>query len=237
MGKRLKQQVRGRATPRYVVPDHIAKVKVQLPPTSEELIGEVIDIVDDPARRGLAIKVKTSKGIFYFPAVEGISVGREIKINTTEPKLGNVLALKDIPDGSYITFLEKTRFDGGKFLRSPGAYAILLSKDDRFAYVKMPSRKVVPFPLDARAMLGVIAGGGFKDKPLLKAGHAYYKMRRLHRIWPRNRGVKMSPYDHPHGGKQHHVGKPTTVARNAPPGQKVGHIAARQTGRRKSGGK
>ncbi|HEX59688.1 MAG TPA: 50S ribosomal protein L2, partial [Methanomicrobia archaeon] len=30
-----------------------------------------------------------------------------------------------------------------------------------------------------------------------------------------------------------HVGRPKTVARGAPPGRKVGSIAARRTGRRK----
>ena len=42
----------------------------------------------------------------------------------------------------------------------------------------------------------------------------------------------MNPASHPHGGGRH-VGRPTTVARNTPPGRKVGHIAARRTGRRK----
>ena len=48
-----------------------------------------------------------------------------------------------------------------------------------------------------------------------------------------NRGVKMNPVDHPFGGKQHHKGKSSMTSRNAPPGRKVGHIAASRTGRRK----
>jgi len=44
----------------------------------------------------------------------------------------------------------------------------------------------------------------------------------------------MNPVDHPFGGGSHqHVGKPKTVARNSPPGKKVGSFAARRTGRRK----
>ena len=42
----------------------------------------------------------------------------------------------------------------------------------------------------------------------------------------------MSPFDHPFGGKQHHEGKPTTVSKHAPPGAKVGHLSAKQTGRK-----
>jgi hypothetical protein len=47
--------------------------------------------------------------------------------------------------------------------------------------------------------------------------------------WPRTRGVAMNPVDHPHGGGNHqHIGKASTIARGAVPGQKVGLIAARR---------
>lgn len=43
--------------------------------------------------------------------------------------------------------------------------------------------------------------------------------------------VAMNPVDHPHGGGNHqHIGKASTIARNAVPGQKAGLIAARRTG-------
>ena len=39
----------------------------------------------------------------------------------------------------------------------------------------------------------------------------------------------MNPVDHPHGGGNHqHIGKASTVSRQAVPGQKVGLIAARR---------
>jgi large subunit ribosomal protein L8e len=42
----------------------------------------------------------------------------------------------------------------------------------------------------------------------------------------------MNPVEHPHGGGNHqHIGHASTVSRWAPPGQKVGLIAARRTGR------
>ena len=47
--------------------------------------------------------------------------------------------------------------------------------------------------------------------------------------WPRTRGVAMNPVDHPHGGGNHqHIGKASTISRQAVPGQKVGLIAARR---------
>ena len=57
-------------------------------------------------------------------------------------------------------------------------------------------------------------------------------------MFPVVRGVCMNPVDHPHGGGNHqHVGKPTTVARKASPGRKVGLIAARRTGLLRGGNK
>ena len=68
----------------------------------------------------------------------------------------------------------------------------------------------------------MIAGGGRTDKPILKAGRVFHKIRRLKKKWPKVRGVAMNPVDHPHGGgNQQHIGHPSTVSRFAPPGQKV----------------
>ena len=92
------------------------------------------------------------------------------------------------------------------------------------------SKKTVPST--CRAMVGIVAGGGRLDKPLLKAGRAYHKYKVKRNCWPKVRGVAMNPVEHPHGGGNHqHIGHASTVCRSAPPGQKVGLIAARRTGR------
>uniref|UniRef100_A0A2K6F3Z9 Large ribosomal subunit protein uL2 n=1 Tax=Propithecus coquereli TaxID=379532 RepID=A0A2K6F3Z9_PROCO len=83
-----------------------------------------------------------------------------------------------------------------------------------------------------RAVVGVVAGGGRIDKPILKAGRAYHKYKAKRNCWPRVRGVAMNPVEHPFGGGNHqHIGKPSTIRRDAPAGRKVGLIAARRTGR------
>jgi large subunit ribosomal protein L8e len=85
-------------------------------------------------------------------------------------------------------------------------------------------------------MVGIIAGGGRIEKPIMKAGRAYWKYKSKRNCWPKVRGVAMNPVDHPHGGGNHqHIGHPSTVRRDAPPGQKVGLIAARRTGRIRGG--
>ena len=97
----------------------------------------------------------------------------------------------------------------------------------------LPSRHTISLSNECRAQLGVVAGGGIKEQVIVKAGKSHYMMHTLNRMWPHNRGVKMNPVDHPFGGKQHHKGKSSMTSRNAPPGRKVGHIAASRTGRRK----
>lgn len=65
-----------------------------------------------------------------------------------------------------------------------------------------------------------------------QAGRAFHKYRVKRNEWPKVRGVAMNPVEHPHGGGNHqHIGHPSTVKRHAVPGQKVGLIAARRTGR------
>ena len=49
-------------------------------------------------------------------------------------------------------------------------------------------------------MVGIVAGGGRMDKPMLKAGNAFHKYKAKRNSWPKVRGVAMNPVDHPHGG-------------------------------------
>jgi large subunit ribosomal protein L8e len=98
--------------------------------------------------------------------------------------------------------------------------------------IKLPSGAKKIVPSGCRAMIGQVAGGGRTEKPMLKAGNAYHKYRVKRNSWPKVRGVAMNPVEHPHGGGNHqHIGHASTVRRDAPPGQKVGLIAARRTGR------
>ncbi len=240
MGKRLKQQRRGKGTPRYRAPSHRAKVDVSFRVYDDEekagsLKGEIVEFIDDPFHHAPLMRVQLDNNEeVTLIAPEGVALHNVIEMGAqARLTLGGVYPLYKIPDGSYIYNIEKVPGDGGKFVRSPGSYAIVVSKEEDKVLVKLPSRSIVAFPPESRAQLGVVAGGGWKEKPLVKAGNAFYKYKARNRLWPKVRGVHMSAYNHPHGGKQHHEGKPTTVSRNAPPGAKVGHIAARSTGRKK----
>ena len=80
-------------------------------------------------------------------------------------------------------------------------------------------------------MIGIVGGGGRNEKPVLKAGRKFWMCKAKRKMFPVVGAVNMNPADHPHGGGNHkHLGKPSTVSRNTPPGRKVGLIAARRTG-------
>merc|ERR1712127_1069291 len=124
--------------------------------------------------------------------------------------------------------------DRGRIARGSGNFATIVSHnpDTKRTRVRYPSGSKKVLPSANRAMVGIVAGGGRIDKPMLKAGRAYHKYKAKRNCWPKVRGVAMNPVEHPHGGGNHqHIGHASTVRWNAVAGQKVGLIAARRTGR------
>ena len=130
--------------------------------------------------------------------------------------------------------MERYPADRGKIAKCSGEYVTIIGHNEDLATTKirMPSGVKKTISSDCRAMVGLIAGGGRIEKPVLKAGNNAHKYRAKRNEWPKVRGVAMNPVDHPHGGGNHqHLGMASTRSRRAPPGQKVGLIAARRTGR------
>ena len=98
--------------------------------------------------------------------------------------------------------------------------------------VVLPSGEMKRLDPECRATIGVVAGGGRTEKPHVKAGNKYHKMKTRGTKWPNVRGVAMNAVDHPFGGGgRQHPGKPKSISRDAPPGRKVGDISSRRTGR------
>ena len=152
--------------------------------------------------------------------------------------VGNCLPLGSMPEGTIVCSLEEKPGDRGKIAKASGNYCTVISQnpDANKTRVKLPSGSKKAISSNCRAVVGVVAGGGRIDKPLLKAGSAYHKYKNKRNCWPRVRGVAMNPVEQPHGGGNHqHIGKPSTVKRGTPPGRKVGLIAARRTGRLRGG--
>lgn len=126
--------------------------------------------------------------------------GSHAKLNT-----GNIIPIGKIPEGTYVCNVESNVGDRGIMARSSGTYALIVSHniESRQTRIKLPSGQKKMIGSNCRAMVGIIAGGGRVDKPLLKAGTAYHKYKARRHIWPRVRGVAMNPVDHPYGGGNH----------------------------------
>jgi large subunit ribosomal protein L8e len=203
--------------------------------------GVVKDIIHDPGRGAPLAQVhfrdpykyKVNKELFI--ATEGMHTGQFIYCGKKATlQIGNVLPVGNMPEGTIICNIEEKSGDRGKLARASGGYATVVShnKDSRVTRVKLPSGLKKTIPSFNRASVGIIAGGGRIDKPMLKAGRAYHKYKVKRNSWPKVRGVCMNPVEHPHGGGNHqHIGFPSTCRRDTSAGRKVGLIAARRTGR------
>jgi large subunit ribosomal protein L2 len=238
MGKRIIAQSRGKGSPTYKAPSHKFKANLEHIKTKpdETIRCRVIEILHDPARSAPIAKVllpNQQQRLILVP--EGVAVGDEIACGiSAEIKQGNTLPLSEIPEGTLICNIEHRPGDGGQFARASGTYAVLVAHDAKRTVVQLPSGEMKWLNNKCRATIGVVAGGGRTEKPLLKAGKKFHKMKARAAKWPRVSGVAMNAIDHPFGGGGwQHPGRPKTVSRNAPPGRKVGSIAARRTGKRR----
>jgi len=237
MGKRIKSQRRGKGS--NVWKAKLKGIKSEYYSLDKakkgKLVGQIVELIKENGRQSIIAKVLFENNIQqYYIAAEGLKLNQFIEAGENASiNIGNILPLEKIPEGCPIFNVELKEGDGGKLVRSSGGYAILLSKDKDYAYVKLPSHETKKIPLKCRATIGCISGGERKEKPFVKAGAAFYYKRAKGKKYPITRGVAMNPVTHPFGGSQHHAGKSKSTSRHAPPGRKVGAIASRRTGRLK----
>jgi large subunit ribosomal protein L8e len=206
--------------------------------------GTVQEIIHDPGRGAPLARVhfrdpykfRTQKETFI--CAEGMYTGQFIFAGKkAKLTIGNVLPVGQMPEGSVICNTEERPGDRGKIARASGNYCTIISHSDGKTRIRLPSGMKKTVLSTSRGMVGVVAGGGRTEKPMLKAGRAFHKYRVKRNCWPHVRGVAMNPVEHPFGGGNHqHIGIASTAKRDAPAGKKVGLIAARRTGR-KTGGK
>ena len=240
MGKRIRVQRRGRGSSTFRALTHkrvaptryisLAETKNEESPTAM-----IEDLVHEPGRGAPIAKIRYKNGVFYNVAPEGVFIGQEIQLDKASTGLGNILPLGQVPPGTLVCSIELSPGDGGKLVKSSGTYATVVAHTSEGTLIKLPSGKSKYFNDSSRATIGVVAGAGRTDRPFLTAGKRLAWVRSKGRTYPTTKGIAMNPAFHPHGGGSHtsQSMRPTTVSRMAPPGQKVGLIAARQTGRKK----
>ncbi|KON31169.1 50S ribosomal protein L2 [miscellaneous Crenarchaeota group-15 archaeon DG-45] len=237
MGKRLRVQRRGRGSPTFRAPKKGRLAPASYPPPGDGTrSGMVRELHHEPGRGAPLARIDLGGGDdYYVPAPEGVYIGQSVDMGGDAPvQVGNVMPIGALPEGTMVCNVELKPGDGGRIARSSGSFAIVVSHTASGTVVKMPSKRNVELPRDCRATVGIVAGGGRKEKPFMKAGESYLQAKAKGQVFPKTKGISMAAASHPHGGGRHrHPGSSTTVSRSAPPGSKVGLIAARSSGKRK----
>ncbi len=160
-------------------------------------VAKIEAIEYDPNRSARIARIKDQNSVYhYILASNSMKVGQTITSGEDAPiETGNRLSLKDIPVGSVIHNIELQVGKGGQIVRSAGARAQLMAKDNGYAQVKLPSGEVRLVNLECTASIGSVGNEQHQNIKIGKAGRNRHKG-----IRPGVRGVVMNAADHPHGG-------------------------------------
>ncbi len=132
----------------------------------------------------------------YILAPNGLEVGTTVMSGPeAAPEIGNTLPLAKIPLGTVIHNIELRPGQGAKMVRSAGTFAQLVSREDNYAVIKMPSGEVRKILATYKATVGSVGNSDHALEKSGKAGRSRWLGRR-----PHNRGVSKNPVDHPMGG-------------------------------------
>ena len=203
----------GRITLRHRGGRH--KRKYRLIDFKRDKIGisaQVTSIEYDPNRSARIALLKYEDGEKrYILAPLGLHPGDKIMSGVGSPlKIGNALPLREVPVGMEFHNLELQPGRGSELVRSAGSSAQILTKEDPYAHVKLPSGEIRLVPLDCLATLGKVSNPDHNKIVIGKAGRSRWLGRR-----PKVRGTTMNPVDHPMGGGE---------------GKSKGHIPQSPTG-------
>jgi large subunit ribosomal protein L2 len=132
----------------------------------------------------------------YIVAPVGLKVGAKLMSGPAAPaELGNCLPLSSVPVGLAIHNLEIVPGKGAQMVRSAGGAATLMSRDEGYAVIRLPSGEIRRFNENCYATIGQIGNTEHENVVLGKAGRSRHRG-----IRPINRGVARNPVDHPNGG-------------------------------------
>jgi large subunit ribosomal protein L2 len=184
---------------------------------SDGMKGTVEQIEYDPNRSARIARIKDDNGGYHYVlAVKGMKPGRKFTVGEEASiESGNRLPLKNIPTGSVIHAIELQPGRGAQLVRTAGAGAQLVAKEDEYASVRLPSGETRLININSMATIGTIGNEQHQNIQIGKAGR-----KRKMGIRPTVRGVVMNAVDHPHGGGdggRHRMARPPTT----PWGQKT----------------
>ena len=200
----------GRITVRHHGGGNRQKYRIIVFKRNSEATNKVVAIEYDPNRTAYIALLEDDTGKkSYILAPDGLSVGDTLYAGEhADIKTGNVLPISAIPVGTFIHAVELYPGRGAQLVRSAGAAAQLMAKENGMAQIRLPSGEVRLVRLDCKATIGQVGNLEHENIKLGKAG----KTRHLG-IRPTVRGSVMNPVDHPHGGGEGRspIGRPSPV--------------------------
>jgi large subunit ribosomal protein L2 len=161
------------------------------------VVGIVQSVEYDPNRSCHIALIQYADGEKrYILAPVGISVGETVESGSTvEPKTGNAMPLRNIPPGLAVHNVEMNPGQGGKLVRSAGGAARLMSRNEAWAVLMMPSGEMREVRVECRATIGQIGNVDHQNIRWGKAGRTRHRG-----IRPYVRGTAQNPVAHPLGG-------------------------------------
>lgn len=194
------RNVYGRITSRAIGGGHKQKLRlVDFKRNKHGIPAKVIAIEYDPNRSARLALLQYQDGEKrYILAPLGLEVGATLMSGpAAPPEVGNCLPLKSIPVGAQIHNLEIIPGRGAQMVRTAGAVATLMSRDEGYAQIRLPSGEIRKIHENCVATLGQVGNIEHENVLLGKAGRARYLG-----IRPLTRGMSRNPVDHPNGGGQ-----------------------------------
>ena len=188
----------GKMTMRYMGGGHKKKYRIIDFKREKEGVPATVKTVEyDPNRSArIALLFYADGEKRYIIAPNGLKVGQKvISGKGVAPEVGNSLYLGEIPFGTIIHNIELRPGQGGKMARSAGSFAQLMSREGKFAIIKLPSGETRMILQTCKATIGTVSNIDHGQEVSGKAGRSRWLGRR-----PRTRGVAMNPVDHPMGG-------------------------------------
>ncbi|WP_027365229.1 50S ribosomal protein L2 [Desulfotruncus alcoholivorax] len=188
----------GRITVRHQGGGHKRKYRIiDFKRDKDGIPAKVATIEYDPNRSARIALLNYADGEKrYILAPVGLKVGQQVVSGPeADIKVGNSLALRNIPVGTMIHNIELHPRGGAQLVRSAGAAAQLMAKEGKYAHVRMPSGEMRLILQDCRATIGQVGNVDHENITIGKAGRSRWLGKR-----PTVRGVVMNPVDHPHGG-------------------------------------
>ena len=188
----------GRVTARGIGGGHKQKLRlVDFKRNKHGVEATVSAIEYDPIRTARLALLEYKDGEkTYIIAPNGLAVGTKVVSGpTAPPDLGNSLPLKTIPVGLPIHNIELNPGRGGQIVRSAGSSAVLMSRDEGYAQIKLPSGEIRRVNENCYATIGQVGNTEHENVVLGKAGRSRHRG-----IRGISRGVARNPVDHPNGG-------------------------------------